>query len=185
MLKRFLIYTIVILTASSSFSFAQEWDRAEALTSMINPHEQIDDEGDILWGKCLICHQEVPNIKEAKSIADVKIRYEEDMKMLCYRCHPEAMHPGGAWTGLALGREVGAPNHWIKPPDYIAANIKLSLKEYPIILPMEPKTGKIFCATCHNPHERGLLAEKADKGADNLKRLRGTGGPVCQFCHRK
>lgn len=187
MLKRFLIYIVIILTASSTLSFAQEWDRATARLSLINPHEQIDDEGDILWNKCLICHPEVPDIKKAKSIADVKIRFEEDMKMLCYRCHPEVMHPGGGWFGSnKRDPYAGAPNHWIKPPDNILKNIEISLKETPIILPLEPKTGKIFCATCHNPHERGLLIGKADRGADYDRRLRSAGGTIiCQYCHRR
>ncbi|MFQ5329460.1 MAG: hypothetical protein ACE5D4_05660 [Thermodesulfobacteriota bacterium] len=150
-----------------------------------NPHNQINDEGEIRWKKCLICHVEVPDIDTAKSIEDVKIRYEEDMKMLCYRCHPEVMHPGGGWIGLAYGKWEGAPNHWVVPPKMIAKNIKLSEGESPIYLPREPKTGKIFCATCHNPHERGLLIGRADWGADYLKRLRGAGGPICQYCHRK
>lgn len=158
----------------------------EVLGTLVNPHEQITDEGYIRWAKCAICHPEVPDIEKAKSIEDVKLLFEDDLKQGCYRCHPQRIHPGGEWIGTALGREKGAPNHLIVPPPQIRENIELSMKENSVILPFEPGTGKIFCGTCHNPHERGLLIGKADTGADNEKRLRAMpGGSVCQHCHRK
>ncbi|MBI5049263.1 MAG: hypothetical protein HZB54_10040 [Deltaproteobacteria bacterium] len=187
----FLLLTSIFLLLTSCFlllepaSFAQEAEPKERIPAGLNPHDQIDDEGEILWGKCLICHPEIPNIKEAKSILDVKLRFEEDVKQGCFRCHPERMHPGGEWIGATLRGIPGAPNHWIKPPEYIAKNIEKSLKEADVIMPFEPKTGKIFCATCHNPHERGLLIGKADKGADYEWRLRSAGLPICQYCHRR
>ncbi len=150
------------------------------------PHDQISDEGKILWEKCLICHVETPNIKEAKSIMDAKLRFDEDIKQGCYRCHPERKHPGGEWYGAMKSKgQQGAPDHEVVPSKSIAKNIELSLKESDIIFPVEPKTGKIFCATCHNPHERGLLIGKADKGGDYEWRLRSAGKPICQYCHRK
>ncbi|MFQ5585960.1 MAG: cytochrome c3 family protein [Thermodesulfobacteriota bacterium] len=182
---RAFFYIVVLIVLTCGLAGAEEGGLKERVFPGYNPHDQIDDEGDIHWEKCLICHRDVPDPKKAKSMADVRIRYEEDMKMLCYRCHPEAMHPGGGWIGLTYGREAGAPYHWTVPPKSIAKNIELSEKEYKIYLPREPKTGKIFCATCHNPHERGLLIGRADWGADHLKRLRSEGNPVCQYCHRK
>lgn len=165
--------------------YSQEIDLAERVPTGLNPHDQIDDEGYLLWSKCLICHPEVPDIKKAKSIADVKLRFEDDIKQGCFRCHPQRMHPGGEWIGVSILNKPGAPDHWIKPPEAIAKNIEKALKEIEIILPLEPKTGKIFCATCHNPHERGVLLGRADKGADADWRLRSGGGPICQYCHWK
>ena len=54
-------------------------------------------------------------------------------------------------------------------------------------MPLEPGTGKIFCATCHNPHERGIqFIAEADRGADNTQRLRaGREGGICLMCHLK
>lgn len=180
-----LLFISCFLSLAYAEGQEQKYDRGQALLSLINPHEQIDDEGEILWGKCLICHPEVPDIKKVKSIDDVKLRFEDDLKMLCFRCHPEKMHPGGDWMGAAMGKGPGAPNHWIKPPEQIARHIEKTLQRLPIILPLEPKTGKIFCATCHNPHERGLLTGKAEYGADHELRLRSPGGPICMFCHSK
>ena len=40
------------------------------------------------------------------------------------------------------------------------------------------------CATCHNPHERGVIrVAAAAKGADEQKRLRGR--KLCLLCHDK
>jgi len=184
----FLLPTSCFLLLVSCFLFlayAQNIDPTERVPTGLNPHDQIDDEGYILWSKCLICHPEVPNIKEAKSIADVKLRFEEDVKQGCFRCHPERMHPGGEWVGATMHGKPGAPNHWIKPPEAIAKTIEKSVKAFDTIMPFEPKTDKIFCATCHNPHERGLLIGKADKGADYEWRLRSGGGPICLYCHGK
>ena len=73
------------------------------------------------------------------------------------------------------------------PPDAILKRIKETEKQRDVIVPLEPKTGRIFCATCHNPHERGVQRyDKADRGADGPKRLRRTGGmPICLNCHDK
>lgn len=176
---------LLIVSCFPLLAHAQEIERKDRVPTGLNPHDQIDDEGYILWNKCLICHPEVPNIKETRSIEDVKLRFEDDVKQGCFRCHPQRMHPGGEWVGASLSGTTGAPDHWIRPPDYIEKNIEQSLKEIDVILPLEPRTGKIFCATCHNPHEKGLLVGKPDKGADADWRLRSGGGPICQYCHRK
>ena len=193
-MRRKLPVLIILIAAilNAGFAYAVEdnegyYSRAYMLRSGVNPHEQINDEGEILWNKCYICHQVMPNIKTAKSIADVKIRFEDDPKQMCYRCHPQPMHPGGEWVGRALGT-VGAPNHLVAPPPNILRNQALSLKEGYMMLPLDPKTGKQFCATCHNPHERGLLIGRADTGSDTVQRKRTekiVGANVCQYCHRK
>ncbi len=182
----------LLLTAavfcSVPYAFAVEYEDYDAvLKSLMNPHEQIDDEGYILWGKCVICHPVLPDVERARSIADVKLRFEENPMVLCYSCHRQPRHPGGAWMGRAMsdGKITGAPNHLIEPPQRYKDNINLSLKEVKIMLPFDPKTNKIFCATCHNPHERGLLKGRANAGADIRSRLRTTGATICQYCHRK
>lgn len=159
-------------------------EKSEILRTFLNPHEQISDEGEILWNKCLICHPTVPSVN-ARDIRQVEIRYEDDIKQLCYRCHPNRIHPGGGWINVALGKGTGAPNHLVRPPKNILMGRRLSLKEYSTILPLEPKSGKVFCATCHNPHERGLLKKKADVGGDATFRLRSEETSICQLCHRR
>ncbi len=39
-----------------------------------------------------------------------------------------------------------------------------------VALPLDPNTGKVFCATCHNPHARGVVrVAAAAKGAGDVK----------------
>lgn len=164
---------------------APEYDRAQALRTMINPHEQISDEGEVLWGTCAICHQDTPDIKAQKSIKDVKLHFgDEDLNQICVRCHQVKKHPGSEGVSVTMSGMV-APDHLTVPSKSISLNMRLTLKEIPTKLPLDPKTGKIFCATCHNPHERGLLPGKGDYGADSFMRLRSAGLDICQYCHRK
>ena len=133
MLRKIPIYLILIVFVFIAYSFAEAYDRNKALVSIINPHEQINDEGEILWKKCMICHLEVPDIKTVKSIKDIKLRFEDDMKQMCFRCHPQRMHPGGGWAGQLSGRGT-APIHWIKPPKLILDNMKKAVKQYNILI---------------------------------------------------
>ena len=188
-MNRFILSLFFIIPAvlafSTSFAVGED-DYQAVLKSLMNPHEQINDEGEVLWGKCIICHPTTPDIEKDKSIEDVKLRFEDNLRDLCYNCHPQPMHPGGSWMGISMGDDtVGAPNHLVEPRLSMVNNINLSLKETKIKLPLTPVTGRIFCATCHNSHERGLLQGRANAGADIAQRLRSTGGTICQFCHRK
>ncbi|MBI5455186.1 MAG: hypothetical protein HY956_11195 [Deltaproteobacteria bacterium] len=160
------------------------YERSEALTTIMNPHEQINDEGEILWGTCLICHQNVPDIQKDKSIKDVKLRFEEDPNQLCRQCHTVRVHPGTEGISATMSGYV-APDHLVVPPKHIMMSLRLAKKEIPMILPLDPKSGKIICSTCHNPHERGLLVGRADWGGDYSMRLRSAGLDICQYCHRK
>lgn len=188
------VFFIVLITFFTWFSVGYTASWVKIVTG-VNPHDQINDEGEILYEKCLFCHYSVPDIERAKSIDDVTFRFEkhEDLKDICYRCHQERMHPGGAFgAGWMKGGEknvnwakYGAPYHWVKPPKVIAERIKKQLEKYPTILPFDPITEKITCPTCHNPHERGLLPGKAGTGADNDRRLRWFGLAICQMCHEK
>ena len=151
---------------------------------MINPHEQINDEGEVLWAKCLICHRNVPDIREERSIRDVKLRIEKEVKEICYRCHTVIQHPAAEGVSATfIGR--AAALHMVKPPMIMYNNLRLALKDINTIMPLDPATGKITCPTCHNPHERGLLVGKNNWGADSTRRLRTEGLDICQNCHRK
>lgn len=164
---------------------APPYDIGEALRTIINPHEQINDEGEVLWQTCLICHTETPDIIKSKSIKDVKLRFDDDLNQICYRCHSGVKPHPAAEESEAMMSGYKAPDHLVVPSKVIKLNMRLILKDIPTILPVDPKSGKIFCATCHNPHERGLLVGRADYGADHLKRLRSAGLDICQYCHRK
>lgn len=159
------------------------YPRAEALLTVINPHNQIGETGEVLWGTCVVCHKEVPAIDKNLTIKDVKL-YFEDPVQLCRSCHTVPVHPTVQPTAM-LSVLKKAPNHLRVPPKVIHDNIRMTLKDIPTILPLDPKTGQIICSTCHNPHERGLLPGRADWGADTTRRFRSAGLDICQYCHRK
>lgn len=143
----------------------------------LNPHDQINDEGEIIKDRCLYCHLEVPNPKNG-GINKVKFQLEANLKGLCQRCHRDRPHPGGS-----LARPTF--DHIVKPSKATSEWKKKAEREKDTALPVEPGTGKVFCCTCHNPHERGVQRKVAtDRGADNKQRLRlNDGYDLCDSCH--
>ncbi|MFQ5901065.1 MAG: hypothetical protein ACE5IH_05860 [Thermodesulfobacteriota bacterium] len=182
--KSLFVLISLVLIFSSYNALAGEGSR-ERFYPGVNPHDHINDEGEILYYKCRICHKDVPDIKKYRSIEDVPF-YFDDLKQPCYSCHPQTMHPGGSWFGFTRRDRgwKGAPDHWVKPPKTILRTLKASEKRYKVMLPLDPD-GEVICATCHNPHERGLLKGKPDIGADYERRWRTPGMAICNYCHNK
>jgi predicted CXXCH cytochrome family protein len=149
----------------------------------LNPHDQISDEGELNQQRCQVCHNITPNRREVKSIDDVSFNVTGDLTPLCTGCHPWRPHPGGSWAQFS-GNHA---NHLVVPPEKILKRIKEAERQRDVVLPLEPGSGRVFCATCHNPHERGVQRYgRADRGADGFKRLRYAGGvPICMNCHDK
>lgn len=140
----------------------------------LNPHDQINDEGELNEDICLYCHEELPDPQKDKGINRVKF-VVEDLKDLCQRCHRDRPHPGGHWINF---------DHLVKPPKRVRFWKSRTEKIKDVYLPLEPDTEKIFCCTCHNPHERGVLRGKYNRGADSDRRLRlGAGFELCGACH--
>jgi hypothetical protein len=148
---------------------------------MLDPHNQIDEDGKIVDEKCLYCHKEKPDVKratfkEAEGIHGSVVKLIGDLEVLCYRCHykQSTLHPINA-------------NHLRKPSDITLEIMKESEKKLGIILPLNYE-GEITCATCHNPHERGVIpTEKASAGGASEKfrlRLPGLTGEICVACHK-
>lgn len=151
----------------------------------INPHQQISDEGDIIWESCLTCHTNLPDIKAERRIEDVSLRHSDDPDKLCRSCHVVEQHPAREGIGPAMMQLDMVPEHLVEPSRDIEFNIRMSMKEVKTILPRDPATGRILCVTCHNPHERGLVRGRSDTGGDSFMRLRTPGLDICQYCHRK
>ncbi len=158
----------------------------------LNPHDQINDEGEILTARCGVCHVGVPDVKKVRGIEGVRFKVEKDLKRLCTRCHknvPE--HPA---TSIGFGflefaeKDKGKKfTHLREPTPEVSERLRKTTAERDIVMPLEPGTGRIFCATCHNPHERGIQSlSRADKGADNEQRLRASKrNTLCLMCHNK
>lgn len=147
----------------------------------LNPHDQISEAGRLNEKLCTVCHKSVDKLKNAKSIDDVDFNHEGDLSSMCAGCHPVKPHPGGSF---AFFSDKKGPDHLVVPSERIMKQKIIMEQKNNIVLPLEPVTGKIFCGTCHNPHEKGVIKiEAAAKGADAKKRLRMQ--KICRNCHDK
>jgi len=123
----------------------------------------------IIEGKlvCTFCHpQNINNLYTTDTV-----EFKADISFLCLRCHPVMSSPH-----IRL--------HFYKVP---SEKVKNKMKEFEskntVILPLVPR-GRISCATCHNPHQKGVLVDAgAMAGADSLHRLRTEQGLLCYGCH--
>lgn len=147
----------------------------------LNPHDQISKTGVLNEKICTVCHVSTEKLKTAKSIKDVDFNYEGNLSAMCAGCHPVKRHPGGSFSFFS---DKKGPNHLVKPTEDILEHKLKMEKKNNIIFPLEPGSGKVFCGTCHNPHEKGVIkVEAAAKGADEDKRLRMK--KLCTNCHDK
>jgi predicted CXXCH cytochrome family protein len=147
----------------------------------LNPHDQISKSGELNTKLCTVCHKSVDKLKNAKSIDDVDFNHEGDLSSMCAGCHPVKPHPGGSF---AFFSDKKGPDHLVVPSERIIKQKTTMEQKNNIVLPLEPGTGKVFCGTCHNPHEKGVIKmEAAAKGADAKKRLRMQ--KICRNCHDK
>ena len=146
----------------------------------LNPHEQIDDKGNIKDNTCRICHSGSINLlKEQNSTDSVKFHVKENLSSICWGCHRWIPHPGGSFTFFAGNK---GPDHLQKPSPHILERLKQQSEKHNILFPLAPTTGEVHCATCHNPHEKGVIKNAAAaKGSDSKNRLRAEN--ICIFCH--
>ena len=124
---------------------------------------------EIIALKCLYCHKKVPDVKK-EEFKDVTLI--GDLEPLCLRCHNKA-------DNVTLHA-----NHLRRPSAKVLARIKQMEIELGITLPLSDE-GKITCATCHNPHEKGVIpAERVGaKGAGEAHKNRLSGN-MCTKCHQ-
>ncbi len=136
----------------------------------INPHHQIDKKGEVLTDKCLYCHQTLPDPETALDIKDVN--FKACNPAFCSVCHWEQLplHPARA-------------NHMLEPSRKILTAIRKSEKKFDVILPLF--NGEVFCGTCHNPHDKGVIIRgPAAKGsAEKLELRLDWSYDLCVACH--
>jgi hypothetical protein len=136
----------------------------------LNAHHQVRADGMLEAKMCLYCHKEKPDEKTATY---KEVTFIGDMQALCRRCHPiEGNHPGNF-------------DHMAAPPSTkMLAHMATMKTTFGIILPLA-KNGKMTCITCHNPHEKGVIAanKPSAKGADSKYRERMP-GRLCIECHQ-
>jgi len=148
----------------------------------LNPHDQVDKKGRLKENTCRVCHSgSLTSLKQAKSIDKVKFHLTNNLEKMCWGCHPWTPHPGGQFSFFSTKK---GPNHLVKPSKYVQESLDNMSKRHNIDLPLEPGSGRVYCGTCHNPHEKGVIKNKrAAKGADSKRRLRAQN--ICQYCHNK
>jgi len=104
-----------------------------------------------------------------------------DLSLMCTGCHPWKPHPGGAFSFFS---KKEGPDHLVVPSKDVARRMKRMERKNDVVFPLEPGSGKMFCGTCHNSHEKGVVrSAAADRGADSKHRLRLT--KMCTQCHEK
>jgi hypothetical protein len=135
---------------------------------MYNPHRQLNAKREILKQTCLYCHAEIPDEKHTR-LKDAKLI--GNMDALCIRCH--TVEP----------RQTFHAKHLRKPSDEVLTTIKNMEAQHGILLPLSEE-GRITCATCHNPHEKGVIPDRrlAASGASQTKRHR-LQHDMCIKCH--
>ena len=146
----------------------------------LNPHKQISKSGRLNKKSCRVCHSLVPDDGEVFS-ATMKFNVKQDLSSMCMGCHKKRAHPGALFKFGAKGKEL---EHIVVPSEKIAIKLEESQQKGHIALPLEPGSGKIFCGTCHNVHQKGVIKRViAAKGADSKNRLRQQ--KICINCHEK
>ena len=144
----------------------------------LNSHAQVDAHGRVITNTCLLCHRKVPRQLPDGRALDTELVVPDQYSQLCLNCHEVLPHPGGDLVFL----DKGGPNHLVRPPPGIARYMETMAERNGIILPLEDNSGEIYCATCHNPHARGVIRNpRAARGADAPKRLRARS--LCENCH--
>lgn len=136
----------------------------------LNPHDQINDAGEVIIQKCLFCHKEKPDAAHA-TFKDVKLI--GNIEVLCQRCH------------MIAGNHSGNYDHLGIVPSAERLKVMKGMEEkFNIILPLD-ENGEMTCITCHNPHDTGVIPSDRPgaKGADSEYRHR-LPGMLCQECHQ-
>ena len=136
-------------------------------TSRFDVHDQINDEGELVTKTCDYCHLNNPSEQGIDGWNRV-LEFTTKMTFLCTRCHQDSAHPASYL-------------HIVQPPEQILKSIHIYEIENSYATPLDAD-GKITCASCHNPHERGVIKRKAASyGADEANRKRMPF--ICPACH--
>lgn len=108
-----------------------------------NIHVMLDEKGELKEEHCTFCHEEVHKERD-KPLTRTEYKLRMPPEKLCYGCHLRTPH-------------FNALEHQsVKPKEKMRDHIKASEKRHGIILPLA-ESGKLMCATCHSPHQYGVI----------------------------
>lgn len=151
----------------------------DTLYDRFDPHKQIV-RGRMDKKSCNLCHKNSKTLTSRTKLKDVRLHSSDDLSKLCINCHPWRPHPG--WEFAITNTKKAAANHLVKPSKEVVERMEFTKLKIGIELPVAQDTGEIHCATCHNPHQKGVIADKLfDVGADKRNRLRVE--KACSYCH--
>lgn len=137
----------------------------------MNPHKQVDVEGQMDRSTCLQCHVKQPSLEDHPTIAH---EMQLDMTATCNKCHAlhshEQNHQG---KNIELSKVA------------TAKRFRQTQKKFGLKLPLS-KDNTIQCNTCHYTHNRGTLAKDQvvyEGTGDNQRYLRLSKENLCYACH--
>ncbi|MEW6087000.1 MAG: hypothetical protein AB1498_01690 [bacterium] len=129
-----------------------------------NIHYQIDSTtGQVIESTCLFCHSSRP---DEKIEGIKKVEFRTPVLFLCLSCHDDRKHPG------TTPKQPNGVNHIVVPKE-VPGELKIPENLH------ETDKKMIHCATCHNPHQEGLIGGKRGlvRGVDRVRFWE------CTTCH--
>jgi hypothetical protein len=139
----------------------------------LNPHQM--QTGNPSGPTCTLCHASEPTKDEHGWVA-TGFSVPGSLNDLCTGCHDVQPHPGNSFSGKPIGWE-----HLAVPSAEIRENMQRSEQAEGLIFPLDPRTGELHCATCHNPHPGELEDYPVAVQPGSKGRLRVD--KICQACH--
>ena len=141
-----------------------------------SPHRQ--GRGDkFKEGLCIFCHDVVPQKDESGEWLPVQFATNEPLSKLCNGCHNKGPHPSSSVTGKT------GWFHMSVPAEEYAERMRQTVETLGGALPLDPNTGEMTCATCHNPHDDRLSGFAFAETPGEEARLRYD--DICGACHEK
>jgi|GEM_PF-386233 len=113
-----------------------------------NIHKLLDKKGEYDKKACEYCHKKAPDPKKEIVLEDLKFRLPP--QKLCFGCHLKTPH-------------LNAFAHQVKADEKMRERIKQAEQKQGVILPLD-SDGKVMCATCHSPHEPGVISTTKPAG---------------------
>jgi hypothetical protein len=138
----------------------------------LNPHQM--EAGDPPQPTCTFCHASMP-VKDENGWVSVDFHVEGGLNDICFGCHRVRPHPGFFFSGPVGWEHLGVPSR------EIVDNMERAEVAQGFKFPIDPSSGEIHCATCHNPHDELLedYAVARTPGEENRLRVADN----CQACH--
>jgi len=114
--------------------------------------------------------------RDERSWLTVDFNVTGSLNDMCTGCHVVQPHPGNSFSGQPVGWA-----HLAVPSADVRANMKQAEDARGLIFPLDPNTGEVNCATCHNPHPEELEGYPVATTPGSEARLRVD--KICQACH--